>query len=296
MIYSNLVSGLGNQLFQYVMGRQLSLIHNVDLKLDVRHFDSQKLRAFKLNHYRINAEIAREQEIEGFLKPYLNSGLYYKVFRKIAHQFPKHQRRYFKENEWWVYEQDILKTPSSVYIEGYWQHYKYFENLHPQILDELTINEGYNSDVAKLVSEIENNPNSISLHIRRGDYITDSQANSLMGIMPLSYYYSAIAYLKHRLPAPHIYIFSDDLDWVFDNLKTDIPVTLVDIEDGKKDYLELDIMSKCRHQIIANSSFSWWGAFLNRNPDKIVIAPQKWVVPPNINSKINIQMPTWIKL
>ncbi len=296
MIIVKLISGLGNQLFQYAIGRQLSITNKVPLKLDTSFFKDQNLRSYKLDHYNINAEIASEEEVAKFLNIYKKKNLAARIYRGIERRMPKQRSRYFKENEWWVYEPELLKVSGTAYIEGYWQHYKYFENINPEITRELTLKDWYDLQLQKMVAEISNNSSSVSLHIRRGDYISDPKAGSFMGVLPLEYYNKAIRYISQHLKDPSYYIFSDELDWVKDNLKSDAPMQFVDVEGGNKDYIELDMMSRCSHNVIANSSFSWWGAFLNRNPDKIVIAPDKWVIPPDINTRIQLQFPSWVKL
>ncbi len=296
MVIVKLISGLGNQLFQYAIGRQLSITNKVPLKLDISFFKDQSLRNYKLDHYNINAEIASEEEVAKFLNIYKKNNLAARVYRAIERRMPKRRSRYFKENEWWVYEPELLKVSGTAYIDGYWQHYKYFENIHPEIARELTLKEGYDFQQRQMADKISNNSSSVSLHIRRGDYVSDSKTSSFMGILPLEYYDNAIKYFGRHLKDPSYYIFSDDLNWVKDNLKAKAPMQFVDVEGGNKDYMELDMMSRCSHNIIANSSFSWWGAFLNKNPDKIVIAPRQWVVPPDVNARIQLQFPSWVKL
>lgn len=293
MIISKLISGLGNQLFQYAIGRQLALNKNTDFKLDTSFFGNQNLRSYKLSNFNVEATIATDEEISNYLDVYSNKSLYAKVYRRIERTRPKHKKRYFKEAEWWVYEPELFKTPGDVYIDGYWQHYKYFANLHPQILDEITLKNPCSIEVEGIAAKMKNS-SSVAVHIRRGDYITDPSAYNLMGVLPVSYYTEAIKYLKAKITNPRFYFFSDDLDWVRENLITGDDMEVVELKDGK-DYLDLDLMSKCAHNIIANSSFSWWGAFLNRNPDKIVVAPAQWVVPVDINRKIELVFPTWIK-
>lgn len=295
MIIIKLISGLGNQLFQYCAGRQLSLARETELKLDISFFNQQSLRSYKLHHYNIKADIATEKEVRRFTGVYADTRLYAKVFRKAEKLIPKRNRRLFNEQEWWVYEPELLKASRNVYLDGYWQHYKYFENLNPGILDELTVIEPYTAQEHELLSAIQQN-NSVSLHIRRGDYITDRDAYHFMGVMPVEYYNAAIRHIIESVQHPAFFIFSDDLQWAKDHIRLDAPVTFVQLDDGKKDYRELDLMSKCRHNIIANSSFSWWGAFLNRYPGKIVIAPQKWIVPEERNKKIQLQFPGWVKM
>lgn len=293
MIVTKLISGLGNQLFQYAVGRQLSIKHGVPLKLDVSFFASQDLRSYKLHHYNINADIATTNEITNFTKIQNGSNFLNQLSRKAVELVPKSKRRYYKENEWWVFEPDLLKVSSNVYIDGYWQHYKYFENINPSIFKELTLKGELIPSVQDILTQIESNTSSVSIHIRRGDYITDVEANRIMGTLPLSYYYKSMDYIKKKVPNPVFYFFSDDLEWVKANFKGQEDYLYV---DSRQDYIDLKLMSSCRHNIIANSSFSWWGAFLNKNPHKIVITPSQWVVRDDMNSKIEIQFPEWIKL
>ncbi|MGI4022351.1 MAG: alpha-1,2-fucosyltransferase [Janthinobacterium lividum] len=301
MIITKLISGLGNQLFEYAIGRQLAISKNVPLKLDLSFFADQSLRSYKLNHYNINAEIATSTDIEPFKKEinryqklHQETSLFAKIYRNAEpFVFPKFTKNYFKEHIWWILEPAVFKTPANVYVDGYWQHYKYFENMQPQIFEELTLKEPLNLKANSLLLAVKNDKSSVAVHIRRGDYVTDSGANYLMGIVPVSYYLNAIAYLKQKLSGPSFYFFSDDLEWVKQNIKTDAPAFYV---DGNTDYVDLDLMRHCSHQIIANSTFSWWGAFLNSNPDKIVIAPEKWSAQEHVNKSIQLQFPNWIKM
>lgn len=293
MIIVKLISGLGNQLFQYAIGRKLALMHNVDLKVDTSFFANQNLRSYKLSPYNINTSEATSNEVNSLLNLYQSSGLIAKAYRRIEQYIPKRHRHYFREDEWWVYEPELLRSNPSIYIDGYWQHYRYFENVPSQIFDELTLKEPYPFEAQIFLDKIINNESAVALHIRRGDYVTDPNAQSLMGVLPLDYYRQAIVYVKSRVEKPIFYVFSDDLQWASENLKLDADIVLIDIAQGKLDYIELDLMSKCKHAIIANSSFSWWGAFLNRNPEKIIVAPAQWVVPVEINKRIKIQLPSW---
>jgi hypothetical protein len=117
-----------------------------------------------------------------------------------------------------------------------------------------------------------------------------------MGVLPVEYYNASMQYINARLTKPSYYIFSDDLEWAKQHLTMEGDKTFVDIDGGTSENLELELMSKCSHNIIANSSFSWWGAFLNKNPSKIVIAPRHWVKDKEINNRIELQFPTWIKM
>lgn len=301
MIITKLISGLGNQLFQYAMGRQLSLSKGTPLKLDLSFFESQDLRSYKLDHYNINAEIAASADINPFKKEinryqqlHEQTSLFAKVYRNIEPVFnPKHTKSYFKEHIWWILEPEVFKTPANVYIDGYWQHYKYFENMQQQIFEELTLKEALDEKAAAWLSAIKNNPSSVAVHIRRGDYVTDAGANYLMGVLPVNYYQEAISCIEQKVLNPTFYFFSDDLEWVKNNIQTNAPTYYV---DGNADYVDLDLMGHCSHNIIANSTFSWWGAFLNRNPAKIVIAPNRWSARDDVNKNIHLQFPSWVKI
>ena len=296
MIVSKLISGLGNQLFQYALGRQLAIKNGSTLKLDVSFFAGQNLRSFKLKQFNIEADILTEADNEKILERFGDKFFYSKLYKKIEGKVPKFYQRYYKEDEWWVYEPGIFKTFGNVYLEGYWQHYKYFEHLDPRIFKELTLADPSELSALPVFDAIADDQYATSVHIRRADYITDKTANSLMGVLPISYYETAMNVLKNKIKTPSYYIFSDDLNWAKDNLKLNGPACFIDIYNGKKDYLELMLMSKCRNNIIANSSFSWWGAFLNRNPGKTIFIPANWVADQTINKNIKLDFPSWFKI
>lgn len=295
MIYTRLISGLGNQLFQYAIGRQVSLLNKAPLKLDISFFASQSLRSYKLDVYNTKAELATQVEVETLLERYSSQSLSAKVLRRLDSHLPKRYRRLFRESEWWIYEPELFQTTSPVYLDGYWQHYKYFENLDPLIRDELTLKNSYPTGAQAIRQAIERDKGAVAVHVRRGDYITDTNANAFMGVIPISYYQQAMAYITARVPNVHFYFFSDEPAWVRQHLLSGSNMSVVEVENGT-DYLDLDLMSKCAHNIIANSSFSWWGAFLNRNPDKLIVAPRQWVVPNEVNQKIELVPPSWVKL
>jgi len=299
MIFVRFIGGLGNQLFQYTIGKQISINTGAPLKLDLSVYNNPDARSYMLHYYNITEKIATEKEVENFLKVYESKSLYAKLYRRAEKYIPKHKRRYFveDENEYYLYKPGLLKASSNVLLEGFWQHHKYFKNISSQVLDQLTLKAEYIPPAFNLFTQIEQNRSSVSLHIRRGDYISDPNNLNYFGVLPIEYYNKAIDYINSKIKNPVYYVFSDDLDWAKDNLlKQNTPKVFVDIEGGKKDYLELEAMRRCHHNIIANSSFSWWGAFLNKNPNKIVIAPAKWLAMDEINRNIEIQFPSWKKI
>jgi hypothetical protein len=293
MIVSKLISGLGNQLFQYAIGRKLSLKRGVPLRLDVSFYEDQDLRSYKLHHYPVEAALATDDEMDEVLHIYRRNNLYTRLHRRVERKLPKHLHRHYRQSNWWQYEPEVLKISSKAYIEGYWQHYKYFEDIANCLYKELSVPETERLPFAAIYKEVTNNSQAVSVHVRRGDYVSDKNANSLMGVLPVNYYLSAIRHMRENVKDAYFYFFSDDLDWVKDNVQTDANCEFV---EAGTDYIELDLMSQCRHNVIANSSFSWWGAFLNQNPEKIVVAPRQWVIPPAINNQVNIQFPSWTLL
>ncbi|MCK4744844.1 alpha-1,2-fucosyltransferase, partial [Candidatus Parcubacteria bacterium] len=189
------------------------------------------------------------------------------------------------------FDSKILKLIGNIYLDGYWQSEKYFKNIENSIRKEFTLKNDLQLKAKKLLRKIKNTE-SISIHIRRNDYISHKPANQYHGVCHLSYYKKAINVIIKKIDDPHFFVFSDDIDWCKKNLKIKFPTIFV---EGNKDYEDLILMSKCKHNIIANSTFSWWGAWLNNNPNKIVIAPKKWFRKKSINTKDLIPK-TWIKI
>lgn len=296
MVTVTLGGGLGNQLFQYSLARQLALKNNTSLKLYINNIEKEPGRTYKLQHYNIQEQFASEAEVEKLIGTFYEKSFYARAVRKLNTYLPKYNRSYFIEKEYYCYEPAVFQIKKNVLLEGFWQHYKYFENFPTQILDEITLKEKYKLTTSESLNQIDQDVNSVSIHIRRGDYISDENNLNFFGVLPLDYYRQAVNYMTERIWNVNFYIFSDDLNWAKDNLNINAPVYFMDIDNGTKDYLELDAMSRCRHNIIANSSFSWWAAYLNRNTEKIVIAPEKWVADPTMNNRINLQLPSWIKI
>lgn len=264
MITVKLKGGLGNQLFQYSFGRLLSHKNNQELKLDTTNLSGSKdtFRQYALDVFNINAHIANNYEIASNKYPL---GFVSKI-TKIFNQ--KILRKYNIG-----YNDHLLKSKSK-YFEGYFQNHKYLEPIRDILLSDITLKESIEDKYKDLFQKILEN-NSVSIHIRRGDYVNDKKTKKAHYVFGLEYYQKAIQVIKERLQNPIFFIFSDDIDWVKQNLKINEETYYVS-NDNIKDYEELIIMSKCKHNIIANSSFSFWGAWLNQNKDKIVIAPHRW--------------------
>lgn len=210
--------------------------------------------------------------------------------RKLRHVLQL-KKVYEIENDPFLFDEVKLKAKGPKLYWGYWQNQSYFIDIEQEIRtafkfkNELSeTNENYLQHICR--------SNSISLHIRRGDYVGHE---SLGGLCSLNYYKEAIDIIEAKIENPSFFIFSDDMEWCKSNLPLPQKTVFVEGNKGPSSYVDMQLMSNCKHNIIANSSFSWWGAWLNENPNKIVIAPSKWINDDNYNDS-DIIPKTWIKI
>jgi Glycosyl transferase family 11 len=274
VVIVGLTGGLGNQLFQYAFGRRLSIEYDVPVYLDITEFETYKLHEFSLKHYRLQSDFAPKNILAKTLKSYRKTRL--GVARHWCSRwlypslFPK------EINEPSLnFHSECIRAQPPVYLWGYWQDERYFLPIADIIRNDLVIDaepESRDKDTAALMTEVE----SVSLHVRRADYVTNQITTSVHGVCGLNYYEEAIADMERTLKSPHFFVFSDDPKWCKEHVSSCSPMTFVDHNTAASNYQDLRLMSTCKHHIIANSSFSWWGAWLNRNQQKIVIAPRKW--------------------
>jgi len=287
MIIIKLKGGLGNQLFQYAMGRNIEITKKINVKFDLSWFTHFPQRKYQLDEFKTEIKFASFLEIIKVKKFERKDGRRYLPFNFFREKNTIH----IKESEG-LLQSGVLNFTRDCYLDGNWQSEKYFENIKGIIHKELTL-KNESDDLYKNKKQKIKNRNSVSLHIRRGDYTT-KKVQQVLKLCPLNYYYQAIQTIKEKINNPAFFIFSDDINWVKKNLQTNSPTVF--ISDGKlKNYEELILMSKCQHNIIANSSFSWWGAWLNSNPNKIIITPTEWFNDKSKNIK-NLIPKNWIKI
>jgi len=281
MIVTKLIGGLGNQLFQYAVARQLAKIHNTKVSLDIHQFETYKLHKYSLQPLNISASLIGKNQVEKYTQP----GIMEKLIGKIRQRPPTKPKSFIKEKHY-HFDPNILKCSDNIYLDGYWQSEKYFKNISHILKEELTpINEQTGKD--KLIADQILNSESVSIHLRRGDYITNSITNQYHGICTTKYFLKCIENITRKVSNPNFFVFSDDPDWCRKNLKIQYPITIINHNSADNNYQDLRLMSQCNHNIIANSSFSWWGAWLNNNPEKIVYAPKNWFNnPKNVTSDL----------
>ena len=292
MIITKLIGGLGNQMFQYAAGRRAAYVNNTELKFDIIGYENQEgitPRKYMLHIFNIRASIAIKQEIKLF-----NMSSKNRVQRNIYRIILFILRRHYIRQKTTGFTTEFLTIPDDSYLDGYWGSEKYFKDIENIIRKDFTFKDKPDEVNQQMISRIKN-CDSVSIHIRRGDYVNDKRTNQFHGVCDLKYYLKAIALIAKKVKNPQFFVFSDDPQWAKQNLILKFSCIYVDHNTGKKDYEDMRLMSYCQHNIIANSSFSWWGAWLNTNKDKIVIAPKKWFNDKSINTKDLIPN-SWIKI
>jgi hypothetical protein len=264
MIIVNIKGGLGNQMFQYAFGRAFSIKKSVEMKLDISGYPQQSLREYKLNKFKIDEKIATDDEIARLKYPF-------GIFSKAGRFFKQRILRNFHIN----HEPYLLRFKDNHYFDGYFQTEKYFLDIRDIILSDFTLADELCPEAKKIEHLIKEATVPVSIHVRRGDYVSNNDVARAHGGCSPSYYQKAIEEISRMYPGANFFVFSDDIDWVKQNLSFNVSAIHVS-NPNIMDHEELFLMSQCKHNIVANSSFSWWGAWLNTNPKKTVIAPQKW--------------------
>ena len=292
MIITKLQGGLGNQMFQYALGRHLAVKNDVPVKLDIAALEKNTQditkRSYGLSVFNIEESFATEKEISWFKKYRFKRGKFWFWYnRTIADRSRYAWEKQFNFEPW------ILTLKDPVYLDGYWNTEKYFEGIADVIRKEFTLKKGLGDISEKLLSEIAK-MESVSLHVRRGDYVSDQRTSAWLGVCSNEYYTQAIQKITEKVTNPHFFIFSDDPVWARENITPKFPTTYMP-NNSKHPEEDMYLMSQCKHNIIANSSFSWWGAWLNINPNKIVIAPQKWFQTPKMNTR-DVVPDIWVRL
>lgn len=275
MIIVKIHYGLGNQLFQYALAKSLSVQRGITFKLDTSFFngipDKDHPRIYQLCHFNITENVAEPREIDDYIKP----GFLIRRWRNMMNAgLPYYKKKVVYENGL-AFDDNIFSVKDNSYLFGYWQDERYFSGVQDQLRKDLTFKTAPSSQNKELIQQIQETQ-SVCIHIRRGDYLTDQSTVTTVGICDLPYYYKAIEIVKSKINNPVFYIFSDEMEWVKREFKIDQPCVYVDHNSQEMAYEDLRLMSACKNHIIANSSFSWWGAWLSNFKDQLVIAPKIW--------------------
>ncbi|KZL18780.1 Glycosyl transferase family 11 [Pseudovibrio axinellae] len=272
--------GIGNQLFQYALGRKITLETGMKLRFDRSEYDKYFNRSYCLNLLKTQGLSATESEILSVLWPAQSFGQTVRICRKF---YPFYQRRYRREDEL-LQNREVPVLKQSAYLDGYWQKWEIPFSIEELLRKEIVLKKPMVMDRLKLLQRIKSGP-SAALHVRYGDY---SQAHNLQnfGLCSPGYYKGAMDFLSERIPGLTFYVFSDSPERAREVIPQQDNVYFADsIQDGN-DFEDLMVMSSCDHIVTANSTFSWWAAFLNENEAKHVIAPLKWYKNPRLDDSL----------
>ncbi len=271
MIVVRLNGGLGNQLFQYATGRHLAHLNGSELLLDTSYLQSytnnESNWKYELGAFNIVSTVADEKILNNF-----HGSDFSTRERMLTRLISFGKNRKYKFDEY-GFDEHVLELKGNYYLCGYFQSEKYFKPISDILRKELTVKDEFIPDDNSLIEKLTNSK-SVSIHIRRGDYIRNLSSMDAHGLCSKDYYTKSIEFIKRELGDDiHFYLFTDDEEWINREMRWDINCTLI---SGKTTVEDFYLMSLCKHNIIANSTFSWWSAWLNKNPDKKVIIPKHW--------------------
>jgi len=291
LVIVKLMGGIGNQMFQYAAGRRLALKREVELKLDLTWFEGQNKRTYALEPFNIVADFTTTDEIRLFKGS--REGQHGSFLAMFSKKHSKSSSAEFREKSF-EFDPEVLELPGDTYLDGYWQNEKYFTDVGDTIRTELSVEARQCGRDVEIFKKIRSS-SSVSLHIRRGDYISDKKTGDFHGSCSIDYYLNAAEYMTDLLNDPHFFVFSDDPEWVRTEFDFPKKMTLIDNNSPNRGHEDMRLLSQCDNHIIANSSFSWWGAWLCDYPDKIVIAPERWFNDPGMRH-LNPSPPSWKRM
>lgn len=274
-VIAHLMGGLGNQMFQYAAGRALALRTATSLKLDLSGFGIGDRRRFELDSLPIQAAPATQEELAALgAAGFARSARLVRLIGRLRDWLRPSNSRIYRERHF-HFDPSVVNLQPPVYLFGHWQSERYFLDCIDAIRRELTPSMSFDAENAAMAARIDA-VNAVSVHVRRGDYADNPATNRYHGTCTVDYYQRAVAYLSERIQAAHAFVFSDDHDWASRNLLFAIPTTFININGATEGFRDMQLMLRCRHHVIANSSFSWWGAWLSPHAEKIVVAPRRW--------------------
>jgi len=286
MVTVLLRGGLGNQMFQYALGATLAQANGTALRLNTVYLQDRlprrkyTYRNFDLDIFTMNDATCLtnlSQAAQRVPVPGLWLGI---DTMRMGTRLLLGAEKVIREKSR-AFDSGILKERGDLFLVGYWQSEKYFADAEKELRRTFRFRHPLEGEAREIARKIRST-NSISLHIRRGDYVALKHVEHVMGETNLSYYEKAASYMNEHskrmgIDAPTFFVFSDDIEWCKERLKLPYPTVYLDqASAGPKASHHLELMSLCRNNIIANSTYSWWGAWLNANPEKIVIAPERW--------------------
>lgn len=276
------MGGLGNQLFQYALGRHLAIKNNTELRLDLSSFHYNPDRCFVLNAFNINAIEATPNQI-----PYHKRDVRKNRFRSRFSEYFNTSTPIYNEPHF-HFDENVLKCKSPKYLYGYWQSEKYFESIKDEILNEFRFKKPLIENSSLSFNKIRST-SSVAIHVRRGDY----KNHGRLSLLEDNYYKKAFEEILIRVIDPSFFVFSDDIEWCQNHFKFGISVNYVETFN---DLIDFELMRLCKHHIIANSTFSWWAAYLSGFPKATTIAPLDWFKPNSSYTSKDLYLDSWLTI
>lgn len=278
-------------MFQYATGRALALKHQTQLVADARSFRRYKLHGYRIDRFNTHLIDSTSADLAGCVLPPEKRGVISSAIWALRN---RGRLQSFHEQSL-AYDPTFHDLPDQTYLRGYWQSEKYFQHISKELRSELTRPETIDETNQQFINDMAN-CDSASLHIRRGDYVSNTKTSKVHGTCSIEYYKKAAAHIAQTTNSnPTFFVFSDDPEWTKQNLELPFPMKFVTHNPIDDPWLDLQLMKSCQHHIIANSSFSWWGAWLNDSPSKTVIAPERWFADPNMRDQ-DIVPESWTRL
>lgn len=265
-VYLRLNGGLGNQMFQWALARMIEETMDMEVYIDMSYFKMSKARPYQLDVFKLKPRLIEDWQTRLKLE-------FLWTFRSLFSQL--FGIRVYSESHFNFDINFINGIRPNTYIDGFFQSELYFSSVEKRLREDFIFDDGLFDENRRLANLITQE-NAVSVHIRRGDYVQKQRYEETYATCSPGYYKNAVEYIAQRHPEPIVYVFSDDIPWVKKNIRFPYKTIYVGHNSGKDSYNDMRLMSLCKHNVIANSSFSWWGAWLNPNPDKIVVAPMKW--------------------
>lgn len=283
-----LSGGIGNQMFQYALYKAFET-KNIDVLIDTSFYESeQSLREIKINFFP-NVKFQKiEEKKANLLRGY---GYHDNILNKIYYKVYKNKSNLYEEKIDLGYQPEIFAMQNT-YLSGYWQSELYFANISEKIRKDFIFSQIIQTDQYKKYWNQVRTTESVSIHIRRGDYLQEQLQKIYGNICTVEYYKNAIAYIRSKLVQPIFFVFSDDITWAEQNIY-EPGMILIDSKGKWDEVSDLNLMHECKHHIIANSSFSWWGAWLGIEKNRIVLSPSKWF---NNHTQTDMICKSWIRI
>ncbi|MBN1413054.1 MAG: alpha-1,2-fucosyltransferase [Spirochaetales bacterium] len=305
MIIVRLYGGMGNQMYQYAFARALGLRSENEVRLDlsyIKRFDRKnRVDSFALKH--LSIETGESFLSKGIFGLFLHKRNVFRIFEFLDRILNKKPRHVLIEKKCEFNPEKKRIKAGFIYVyAGTWQSFRYFDDCEETIRREFRFNPVVQAECSGFAKIIRSYPNTVSVHIRRGDYVGKKETEYTQGICTEAYYEKAMSIMNGKVSNADYFFFSDDLPYVKKTFGVSDRFHYLDTDTGKSNklghrdtgYMDMYLMSLCRHHIIANSTFSWWAAYLNEFKDKIVVSPRRWYQ--GISDSKDILPESWVKI